>query len=195
VKPILFVMVKEPHPGRVKTRLGRDIGHVQAAWWYRHQVTRLLRRVNDPRWQTVLAVSPDREGLLSRVWGPRFARVAQGNGDLGLRMRRLLNSVPGKSLLIGSDIPGVTCGHIAGAFSKLAASDVVFGPSPDGGFWLVGAHSLPRTAFDGPRWSTRHALSDSIATLPGKRIAIVEALSDVDTVNDLAMTSVAGRDS
>jgi glycosyltransferase A (GT-A) superfamily protein (DUF2064 family) len=27
-------MVKEPRPGKVKTRLGNDIGMVNAAWWY-----------------------------------------------------------------------------------------------------------------------------------------------------------------
>ena len=37
-------MLKEPRPGRVKTRLGRDIGMVEAAWWFRHQTARLIRR-------------------------------------------------------------------------------------------------------------------------------------------------------
>ena len=47
----LIIMVKQPRPGRVKTRLARDIGRVEAAWWYRHQMTRLLRNLRDPRWQ------------------------------------------------------------------------------------------------------------------------------------------------
>ena len=74
----LIVMVKEPRPGRVKSRLGRDIGMVAAAWWFRHQVARLLRDVEDPRWQVVLAVSPDHAGLNSRVWPAHLPRVAQG---------------------------------------------------------------------------------------------------------------------
>ena len=61
-------MVKEPHPGRVKTRLGRDLGLTRAAWWFRHQTRRLIRKLaQDQRWDTVLAVSPDVEGLESRV--------------------------------------------------------------------------------------------------------------------------------
>ncbi len=55
----LVVMVKAPRPGRVKTRLGRQIGMVPAAWWMRHQTTRLLRRLRDPRWDIWLAVAPD----------------------------------------------------------------------------------------------------------------------------------------
>ena len=53
----LVIMVKEPRPGRVKTRLGRDIGMVGAAWWFRHQTRSLIRRLRDPRWQIVLAVA------------------------------------------------------------------------------------------------------------------------------------------
>ena len=72
-------MVKEPRPGRVKTRLGREIGHIEAAWWFRRQTGNLLRRITDPRWETVLAVTPDRAGMTSRIWPrhlPRIARLA-----------------------------------------------------------------------------------------------------------------------
>ena len=67
-RPTVVVMVKEPRPGRVKTRLAAGIGRVPAAWWYRHQTARLLRRLRDPGWDLVLAVSPDIEGMTSRIW-------------------------------------------------------------------------------------------------------------------------------
>jgi glycosyltransferase A (GT-A) superfamily protein (DUF2064 family) len=62
----LILMVKEPVPGRVKTRLGRGIGMVPAAWWFRHQTARLIRRLEDPRWELVLAVTPDRAFRMTR---------------------------------------------------------------------------------------------------------------------------------
>ena len=74
-------MLKEPRPGRVKTRLGRDIGMIGAAWWFRHQVAGLLRRLDDPRWHLVLAVAPDHAGLTSRVWPAHLPRIPQGPGD------------------------------------------------------------------------------------------------------------------
>ena len=55
----LYIMLKEPRVGRVKTRLGRDIGAVAATWWFRHQVQRVLRELEDPRWDLTLAVAPD----------------------------------------------------------------------------------------------------------------------------------------
>jgi glycosyltransferase A (GT-A) superfamily protein (DUF2064 family) len=172
----------------VKTRLGREIGPVPAAWWYRHQCARLLRRLRDPRWRILLAVAPDREAA-SRLWPGTLPRVAQGHGDLGRRMLRLLQLPPrGPVCLIGSDIPGVTPAHIAHAFALLGNHDAVFAPAMDGGFWLVGAkhpNRLPRDLFRGARWSSEHALADSLATLRGRRVALADRLRDVDCAADL----------
>ncbi|WP_135504085.1 TIGR04282 family arsenosugar biosynthesis glycosyltransferase [Roseovarius aestuariivivens] len=186
----LIVMVKEPRPGRVKTRLARGIGPVAAAWWFRHQAARLLRRLEDPRWRLWLAVSPDCEGLQSRAWPAHLPRVAQGSGDLGARMARLLRAAPtGPVCVIGADIPGIGKAQVARAFEALGRHDAVFGPASDGGFWLVGLkriRALPVGLFEGVRWSTEHALSDSLATLPGLSVARIDTLNDVDTAQDLA---------
>lgn len=196
-RPRLVVMVKEPLPGRVKTRLGHDIGMTSAAWWFRHQSTALLRHITDPRWDTLLAVSPDKQGLTSRIWPKNLPRIPQGTGDLGQRMARLFrnqshnhahNPSLGPMCIIGADIPDIRRAHIARAFAKLGNHDAVFGPATDGGYWLVGLKRntpSPPTLFKNVRWSTRHALDDTMATLRGKNIALIDTLSDVDTATDL----------
>jgi hypothetical protein len=185
----LIVMVKEPRPGRVKTRLGHDIGMTVAAWWFRHQVARLLREVDDPRWHLSLAVSPDRAGLQSRVWPAHLPRLPQGPGDLGDRMGRLLRSAPpGPVCIIGADIPGIRRAHIARAFDALGRHDAVLGPAHDGGFWLIGLRRtgrVPDGLFQGVRWSTSHALRDTINSLDGQRVALTDRLHDIDTEADL----------
>lgn len=185
----LIVMVKTPRAGRVKTRLGRDIGMTSAAWWFRHQCLRLMRRIQDPRWQVVLAVSPDVDGMTSRIWPTHLPRIPQGHGDLGQRMGRLLRTAPkGPVCVIGADIPGIDRPHIARAFAALGSHDAVFGPAMDGGYWLVGLKNLrpaPQSMFAGVRWSTRHALDDTRATLSDMRIAQVDKLQDIDTLDDL----------
>ncbi|WP_339762165.1 TIGR04282 family arsenosugar biosynthesis glycosyltransferase [uncultured Sulfitobacter sp.] len=190
-------MVKEPRPGRVKTRLGRDLGMTAAAWWFRHQTRRLIRNVQDPRWNVVLAVTPDRAGLSSRVWPEHIARAPQGQGNLGDRMARMLRGAPaGPVCVIGADIPGINRAEIAKAFHALGGHDAVFGPAPDGGYWLIGlkrARAVPPGLFDGVRWSSEHALADTIATLPDHRIAQVATLQDVDTIDDLPMTNRGAR--
>lgn len=182
-------MLKVPRPGRVKTRLGQSIGMVAAAWWFRHQVSRLLRRIQDPRWDVVLAVSPDREGLQSRVWPVETLRWPQGRGNLGERMARMLRGASGgPACVIGADVPGVTRARVSEAFDALGANDAVFGPAPDGGYWLIGLKTPARQPvgfLNGVRWSSPHALADSIATVPEYRIARVATLQDVDTADDL----------
>lgn len=189
MKRTLVVMLKEPRAGRVKTRLGCDIGMVAAAWWFRHQVRRLLRRIEDPRWTVVLAVAPHRMGMLSRVWPAHFARTPQGSGSLGDRMARALRHAPaGPVCVIGGDIPDITAPRIAEAFAALGSHDAVFGPAPDGGYWLIGlrrVRAIPAGLFANVRWSSEHALADTKATLPDYRIAHVATLRDVDTVADL----------
>ena len=180
-------MVKEPRAGRVKTRLGRGIGMTAAAWWYRHQAARTLRRLSDPRWRILLAVSPNREGMRSRVWPGHLPRIGQGGGDLGQRMARILAATPGPSVLIGSDIPGIGRAHIAGAFRVLGAASSVIGPAADGGFWLVGLRHptrAPHRLFQNVRWSHAETLGDTLPTLP-QPVVLVETLRDVDDADDL----------
>ncbi|WP_323781838.1 TIGR04282 family arsenosugar biosynthesis glycosyltransferase [Thalassovita sp.] len=190
----LVIMVKEPRPGRVKTRLGRDIGMTSAAWWFRRQTAALLRRVQDPRWRITLAVTPDHEGLVSRIWPDHLDRLPQGQGNLGDRMARIFRSLPpGPVCIIGADIPGIEKEHITRAFAALGSHDAVFGPAPDGGYWLVGLKRIappPATLFQNVRWSTDRALSDSIATLPGQNIALIDELADVDRAADLPINRI-----
>jgi len=182
-------MVKEPRPGRVKTRLGAGLGMVSAAWWYRHQTARLMRRLGrDPRWRACLAVSPDVEGRASRIWPRDLPRTDQGPGDLGQRMARLIRTAPpGPVVIIGSDIPGIAQTDIAAAFRALGTARTVFGPAPDGGYWLVGlartGGRVPAYLFQNVRWSTESALSDSVATVEGP-VAYLRELQDIDTLRD-----------
>jgi uncharacterized protein len=183
--PTLFVMVKAPVAGAAKTRLAGTIGSVEALRFYRSITASLLRRVgSDPRWRTVLAVSPDRH-LHSRFWPMSLPRVAQGRGDLGERMQRLLDSSPGPNLLVGSDVPGIRASHIAAALQALSRRGIVFGPSEDGGFWLVGARNYPTVPrpFRNVRWSTEHALADTLSNIPGPA-GFAATLADVDTETD-----------
>lgn len=195
----LVIMLKEPHPGRVKTRLARGIGKIDACWWFRHQSRRLIKKLNaDRRWQLVLAVAPDAEGLASRIWPNDIPRIPQGRGDLGMRMANVMRHFPNRRIMIvGSDIPGIHPSLIAAAFYKLAGTDAVIGPAPDGGFWLIGLKphtgSLPSKLFKNVGWSTEFAMRDTIASLSGRNIAITTTLQDVDTADDLQKLRLSSK--
>ena len=182
-------MAKQPVMGAVKTRLARQVGVAEALRFYRNAVRTVVRRLGaDPRWRTVLAIAPD-TALAAPVWPRGVARMAQGRGDLGQRMQRLLEAPqPGPVILVGTDIPSIRPAHIAEAFRLLGRHDAVLGPACDGGYWLVGLKRCPRIprAFTGVRWSAPETLTDTLGNLAGARVALAGTLSDVDTAADLA---------
>ena len=195
-------MVKEPRAGRTKTRLARTLGAARATCVYRAMMASLVGRLSrDTRWQTVLAVSPD-EALGQAVFGGGtgsigHGRIGQGRGDLGFRLQSLAQRMPpGPIVIVGTDIPGITPCAIASAFSALGRHDAVFGPSPDGGYWLVGLKRRPRVhrAFANVRWSSAHALADTQENLRGLSLAKIAVLDDVDDGADFAaMKHLIGR--
>ena len=89
----LVIMAKSPVAGRVKRRLGREIGDVAAIRFYRNCLSHTaLRLAQDRRWRTLLAIDPDRD--VAAPFAPSretLARVTQGDGDLGRRMLRLFS--------------------------------------------------------------------------------------------------------
>lgn len=197
-QPQLVVFVKEPQAGRVKTRLGRGIGLTRATAFYRHTTSNVVARLGaDRRWRTVLAVAPD-AALASRAWPASIERVGQGRGDLGQRLERVMDGLPpGPVVIVGTDIPEIRPQHIAEALKRLGGSDAVFGPAPDGGYWLVGLRRRPRVprVFRGVRWSSANALGDTRANLADRDVAMLGPLTDVDEAADLvqAGTTVGRR--
>lgn len=175
--------------GRVKTRLARDAGQGDAQRFYRSQTLSLIRRLGrDPRWQTLIAVSPLAALHEEGFWPEDVPRVWQGEGDLGDRMGLMMEGLPpGPVVIVGCDIPAIRPAHIAEAFKALGRHDAVFGPAEDGGYWLVGLKRFPKVPeiFGNVRWSSPHALEDTLANLKGRRVAFLETLPDVDTGADL----------
>ncbi len=197
MKRRLIVLARAPRLGRVKRRLAAGIGPLAALRFYRRSLGSLIRRVaRDGRWDCVLAVTPE-----PARWPRGVPRIAQRGRGLGERMANAIRDMPpGPVVLIGSDIPGISPRHIARAFRALGRHDAVFGPARDGGYWLVGLRD--RALLDGlfrdVRWSSEHALADTLANLPaGRGHALVDMLEDVDDADSyrrLDIRDIRGHD-
>ena len=186
----LLIMLKAPVAGNVKTRLGAEIGYGRAAALFRIMTRQTIARVSEGPWETVLAVDPPSAiGGFQALWPPHFMRTPQVKGDLGERMSSAMNDFPdGPVVIIGADAPGVRARQIMHAFKALRGTDAVFGPAEDGGYWLIGLarRSAAPMLFHNVRWSTKHALDDTLATLPHRfTVALIDQLSDVDVADDL----------
>jgi hypothetical protein len=125
---------------------------------------------------------------------------AQHTQDLGCRMRAALAhglAQPGvdRALIVGSDVPGLSADVVRDAARALASCDVVFGPSSDGGYYLVGCKtqrgaSALEVLFTGVQWSSPTVLAVSVALAQeaGLHVAplhTLPTLTDVDVVEDL----------
>ncbi len=186
----LVVFARAPRLGRVKSRLARDIGPLEALLFYRRNLEDLLRRLaGDPRWRCWIAVPPDADVHAWRLGPPAATAIPQGPGDLGARMGRVMRGLPpGPVVIVGADIPDIGADHIAAAFRALGSNKAVFGPAFDGGYWLVGGQRRPRRLemFENVRWSTSHALADTLANLADGDAAFLATLEDIDDSQALA---------
>jgi rSAM/selenodomain-associated transferase 1 len=183
----LVIFARAPRLGRVKSRLARDIGPLAALIFYRRNLEALLRRIAaDRRWQCWVAVTPDADVHAWRSWPRAATLIGQGPGDLGARMGRAMRSLPpGPVVIVGADIPDIGADHIAAAFRALGRYQVVFGPAADGGYWLVGQRRRPWPTrrlqmFKNVRWSTPHALADTLKNIPDSDVAFLATLEDID---------------
>ncbi len=184
MRDTVIVFARAPRLGAVKRRLARDIGARLALRFHTATLITLLRNLQAcRRFDVVLAVAPDRAPVRLPV---RLRRIDQGRGDLGRRMARALGRYRhGRVALIGCDIPQANAVDLRQAFRRLSTADAVFGPATDGGYWLIAlGPRRPADLFGQTRWSTAHALADTLQQFRNHRVGFVRCLSDVDTVAD-----------
>ena len=183
----VVLFARAPKLGTVKRRLAADIGQRAA---YKFHMQSLFQRIRQlargRRFRAVLALTPDNARL--RLPGS-IVRIDQGRGDLGVRMDRAFRKFRrGRVVLVGCDIPDMTSADLRQAFRELGSADAVFGPALDGGYWLVGlSPRRPAHPFRQVRWSTRHALQDTLLNFRGRPTRRLRVLRDIDTGNDHAL--------
>jgi rSAM/selenodomain-associated transferase 1 len=175
------VFAKAPVPGKTKTRLAHVIGdeaaaalHVAFLW----DTLALATQVTE----CVLFSAGDHEHPVLREAAAHFGirQVPQHGEDLGLRMMNAIDVLledHATAVLIGSDAPSLPPRALKAACTK----PLSFGPSSDGGFYLVGAQARPH--FEEIAWSTPRTLADTLAQNPGAQL--LEPWFDVDEWGDL----------
>ena len=194
--PALLVFAKEPVAGKVKTRLARAIGVEASARVYRDLLATTLAH-GHAAWRSRIVdhlelwCASDGDAPFLRGIGTAFgaARYVQSEGDLGQRMAHAMRDAFARAsslLLIGSDCPLLQPARLAEASAALRNHDAVLVPAEDGGYVLVGARrELP---FADVRWSTQHALADTVRGFARAGIAhtTLPACWDVDDEQGLA---------
>jgi 2-phospho-L-lactate guanylyltransferase (CobY/MobA/RfbA family) len=114
-------------------------------------------------------------------------RLAQRGGGFRERLENAFADARslgyGEIVAVPGDVPGLSAAHLEAAFAALRQQPTVFGPSPDGGVYLIGTREPVGGLFAGVRWRTRHVLGDLVESAGGGEL--LPALADVDGERDL----------
>jgi rSAM/selenodomain-associated transferase 2/rSAM/selenodomain-associated transferase 1 len=140
----------------------------------------------------VLASTPSSALAEMSALVPRARIIAQRGHDLGARMHAAFEDVCllgyRAVVLIGSDLPTLPGEVLRSALRRLArGSDVVLGPSEDGGYFLVGLRRPDPRVFADIEWSRPDVLERTrrAAAAAGLRVGLVAPWYDVDDVASL----------
>ncbi|MDX1684133.1 MAG: TIGR04282 family arsenosugar biosynthesis glycosyltransferase [Saprospiraceae bacterium] len=185
----MIIFIKNPVKGKVKTRLANDIGESEALGVYQ----KLLEYTRE----VTTAVKADKMLFYSETIEPddewseeHYKKFVQKGNDLGQRMLNAFESTLQKydsALIIGSDCPGLDQSHISEGFMSLRQSDVVIGPSEDGGYYLLGMNHLHEELFRNIKWSSESVLEETIQGCKnaGLSYQLLAQLNDIDRATDL----------
>lgn len=189
----IIVFAKTPRPGSVKTRLAETIGAENAAVLYRQLMRFTVMRVEHAALAPVqLQVTPDlQHPLFDSLAEQGIDIIEQQGADLGARMSNAFQVVLADSefaLLIGSDCPALSVAYLESACRALLdGTEVVLGPTEDGGYVLIGMRRCHAALFEDIPWSTDQVMAvtrQRLASL-GCRALELDTLWDLDRPEDL----------
>lgn len=209
--PVLTVMARWPAAGRCKRRLSGDLSRTLSLATAGDRAARIQRRLcahtlavcrelqAKGHIQLQLAVS----GLGPRRaqrWGQTLGAsttVLQGQGSLGCRLRRQTlrthrGQRGGGQLMIGTDLPGLSCHVLIEAIEMLKGKDVVLGPASDGGYWLIGLGQAVLNhpelwPFSGIPWGGESVLATTLQCCSQAELStgLLSEQQDIDHLRDL----------
>jgi len=186
--PALIIFIKNPLPGKVKTRLAATMGNDRALRVYLALLDRVRQLTLTLPYEKYLYYSDFIEE--HDEWpAAHYAKRVQYAGDLGERMSRAFAAVLqtcDKAVIIGSDVPGITGSIIGEAFEKLAGCDFTIGGTEDGGYYLLGMSAYEPAVFQGVEWSTPEVFRQTMGIIEGlgKTCHQLPILPDIDYEED-----------
>lgn len=204
-RPLRLLMVaKAPVGGRVKTRLGAEIGMTEAAQVAAaamiDSIVACAEAVGSRRCH--LSLSGD---LAMAERGDEIRRLLDGwvvtpqvGADFSERLARAhLEVGAGPLVQIGMDTPQVTAADLLASAADLVDHDAVLGPAEDGGWWALALREAAQAvALRGVPMSTPTTYDDTRAALlrSGSTVAVGAVLRDVDTVADAVEVAAVAPD-
>jgi rSAM/selenodomain-associated transferase 1 len=195
MRPAIIVMVKAPVAGFAKTRLNPPLSESDAASLALCFVQDVINSAKSVVPNVIVAYAPD-EGryMLEASLPNHLLWVKQQGVDLGERLNSAISYAVDLGfspvIALGADSPTLPPSYIETAFDALAygKTDVVLGPTTDGGYYLVGLRKPVPNLFHNIAWSTPHTFHQTAHNIKQLNLRLLEVPQwyDVDTFADLS---------
>ena len=189
---VLVIMAKAPRPGAVKTRLTPSLSPQAVTVFYRcllDDTLALARSLGDVE-VAIMCPEPD-VNELAQLAGEDVSVVAQKGEGLAAGLTSVFahfaEDPPRRTIAFNSDSPHLPRSVLEGAFTTLAAHDVVVGPTDDGGYYLVGAKASYPALFARDGMGTSSALERLLSNARALELSIgfSDPFYDIDVAGDL----------
>lgn len=190
----IILFVKLPGPGKVKSRLARDMDGDIVQRLYECMVLDAIDMLKQAETPFRICFDPPDAQERVRQWlGQAYSYMPQIGEDLGERMEqafvRVFSEGVDEALLIGSDIPSLTAAMIGDAFRSFSVRDAVIGPANDGGYYLIGfkKSTFVPGIFHSMAWSTKTVFRETLGKLQKASLTVhrLPGLTDIDTREDV----------
>ncbi|GAA0746078.1 TIGR04282 family arsenosugar biosynthesis glycosyltransferase [Clostridium oceanicum] len=191
----LIIMTRIPVAGRTKTRLIGKLTARQCADIHKCfllDIFNMCKRIDS---NIHIYLSYGDEGNLNIINPiiPEYIKCFPQEGrNIGEKMKNSIKKVLDlgyeKVTLIGSDIPEVQSQDIIKSFMVLDKKDICFGPTLDGGYYLIAMKKLNKLVFENNiKWGKNSVFYNTMNILnkEGLRVGFVDKHEDIDTKEDL----------
>ena len=191
---VVITFIKSPEKGRVKTRLAKGVGEKAALALYQCFVMDVLDMIRSTPWALRVYYHPEKSRRRIRSWlGNDLDLFPQAGTTLGDKMKNALAETFAagyeRAVLIGSDLPDLPPDIIDSAFNALSNTDAVIGPSPDGGYYLIGftVKGFEPRIFNEIPWGTNRVFDLTLNNFSDHGVSpfCLSVWRDIDTKEDL----------
>lgn len=198
MKKAVICFTRVPRPGITKTRLLPLLPPAHCAglhWAFLSDLAVVYRSLDadlfvahtlDPNWMELKTVFPTASGF--------FPQEGEGLGEkMDNALRHVLLLGYDAVVLTGADLPTMGAAHLNNGFTALETADIALGPTPDGGYYLIGCKAPCPALFTGQQYGGASVYENTLAAANAAGYTVGTALpcDDVDTPEDLRDLAVS----
>ncbi len=180
----IVFFTKAPSPNLSKRRLSPYMDVQSRIELSRKLIRDNYRIVEESGFSSVISY----EGEVSRLDFIQGTKEPQRGEGLGEKMKNAIfdHLEDGPVLLMGSDLIGMKRRHLEEAFRALKEFDIVFSPTKDGGYGLIGMNRR-ENVFSGITYSRSDVLENTLRVCEQKSLKyyLLPPIRDIDTLQDL----------